>query len=77
MTVIGEVLTALKTRIKFLVLFWTLSILLWKKSPKLNLFLLGGATKGHEVEQLVEALDYKPEGRGLDSRWRHWNFSLI
>jgi hypothetical protein len=25
--------------------------------------------------QLVEALRYKPEGRGFDSRWGHWNFS--
>jgi hypothetical protein len=29
---------------------------------------LGGA--------VVEALRYKPEGRGIDSRWCHWNFSL-
>ena len=27
--------------------------------------------------QLVEALRYKPEGRGFDSRSYHWNFSLI
>ena len=26
--------------------------------------------------QLVEALCYKSEGRGFDSRWCHWNFSL-
>jgi len=26
--------------------------------------------------QLVEAMHYKPEGRGFDSRWCHWNFSL-
>jgi hypothetical protein len=26
--------------------------------------------------QLVEALCTKPEGRGLDSRWCYWNFSL-
>jgi hypothetical protein len=25
---------------------------------------------------VVEALRYKPEGRGIDFRWRHWNFSL-
>ena len=25
--------------------------------------------------QLVEALCYKSEGRGFDSRWCHWNFS--
>jgi hypothetical protein len=28
------------------------------------------------VAQLVEALRYKPEGRGFDFRWGHWNFSL-
>jgi len=28
------------------------------------------------VVLVVEALRYKPEGRGLDSRWCHWNFSL-
>jgi hypothetical protein len=30
----------------------------------------------HVVTQQVEALRYKPEGRGMDSRWCHWNFSL-
>jgi len=24
---------------------------------------------------LVEALYYKPEGRGFDTRWCHWNFN--
>ena len=28
------------------------------------------------VAQLVEALRYKTEGQGFDSRWYHWNFSL-
>jgi hypothetical protein len=28
------------------------------------------------VVQLVEALRYKPEDRGFDSRWFYWNFSL-
>jgi len=32
--------------------------------------------KGHAVAQLVEALRYKPEGRGFDSRWCHWNFFI-
>jgi hypothetical protein len=32
--------------------------------------------RGHAVAQLVEALLYKPEGHGFDSRWCHWNFSL-
>ena len=30
----------------------------------------------HPVAQFIEALRYKPEGRGFDSRWCHWNFSL-
>ena len=30
----------------------------------------------HAVAQLVEALRYRPEGRGFDSRWCHRNFSL-
>jgi hypothetical protein len=25
---------------------------------------------------LVEALRYKPEDRGIDSRWCQWNFSI-
>jgi hypothetical protein len=25
---------------------------------------------------VVEALRYNPEGRRIDSRWCHWNFSL-
>jgi len=32
--------------------------------------------EGHAVAQLVEALRYKWEGHGFDSRWCHWNFSL-
>ena len=31
---------------------------------------------GHAVAQLVEALRYKLEGRGIDSRRCQWNFSL-
>ena len=34
-------------------------------------------TLGHAVAQLVEALRYKPEGRGFDSRWCYCNFSSI
>jgi hypothetical protein len=33
-------------------------------------------TSGHAVAQLVEALRYKPERRGLDSQWCHCNFLL-
>ena len=35
-----------------------------------------GAIRGHVVAQLVEALCYKSEGCGFDSRLCHWNFSL-
>ena len=31
---------------------------------------------GHAVARLVEALRYKPEGRGFDSLMCRWNFSL-
>jgi hypothetical protein len=31
---------------------------------------------GYAVAQLVEALHYKAEGRGFDSRLYLWNFSL-
>jgi hypothetical protein len=31
---------------------------------------------GYAVAQLVEALRYKPESRGFDSGWSHWNFSV-
>ena len=30
----------------------------------------------HGVAQLVEALRFKPESRGFDPPWCHWNFSL-
>jgi len=32
---------------------------------------------GHAVAQLVVALRYKSEGRGFNSRWRHWNFPFM
>jgi len=25
----------------------------------------------------IKILGYKPEGRGFDSRWCHWSFSLM
>ena len=39
----------------------------------LNNFFLGGEALGGVV---VKALHYKPAGRGFDSRWCHWNFSV-
>jgi hypothetical protein len=32
---------------------------------------------GYAVAQLAEALRYKPEGRGLDSRWGCWDYLLL
>ena len=32
---------------------------------------------GHAMAQFVEALRYKPEGGGFDSRWCRWDFSLM
>jgi len=32
--------------------------------------------RGHAVAQLVEALDYKPEGHELESRWCLWIFFI-
>jgi hypothetical protein len=31
-------------------------------------------SRRYAVAQLVEALPYKPEDSGFDSRWCHWNF---
>jgi len=33
-------------------------------------------TVGARVSLVVKALRYKPAGRGFDSRWCHWNFSV-
>jgi len=42
-----------------------------------GVFLPGNVGEGgHAISQLFEALRYKPEGRGFDPRWAHWNFSL-
>jgi len=41
-----------------------------------NYYEVYGGFGGYAVAQLVEALRYKSEGRGFDSRWCHWNFSL-
>jgi hypothetical protein len=40
------------------------------------LFRVEPGSPGYAVAQLVEALRYKPEGRGFDSRCSHWNFSV-
>jgi hypothetical protein len=32
--------------------------------------------RGSRGGAVVKALSYKPAGRGFDSRWCHWNFSV-
>ena len=47
------------------------------KSKCIQEFKIGNMdSKRNTKRQLVEALRYKPEGHGFDSRWCHWNFSL-
>ena len=50
-------------------------VMLDPQKSQLNLapLFLVGSTRygGYTVAQLVEALRYKPEGRGFDSRWCH------
>jgi hypothetical protein len=43
---------------------------------KHNLIYMVCSNVGSRVGAVVEALSYKPEGRGFNSRWCHWNFSL-
>jgi hypothetical protein len=45
-----------------------------KKERILN-FTLSYALNGHALTQLIEAVCYKPEGHGFDTRQCHWNFS--
>jgi hypothetical protein len=47
-----------------------------KYIPRSTLFLEFTVEHGAHGGVVVEALRYKPEGRGFDSRWRHWIFSL-
>jgi hypothetical protein len=39
-------------------------------------FYLAPVSCGARRGAVVEVLRYKPEGRGIDFRWCHWNFSL-
>jgi hypothetical protein len=53
----------------------------WKRRSNVSLALKINyfsyiSVQGHAVAQLDEAPRYKPEGRGFDSPWCHWNFSL-
>jgi len=44
--------------------------------PYFEHFAVQSKAVGHALAQFVDALRYKPEGRGFDSRWCHWNLSL-
>jgi hypothetical protein len=46
------------------------------KNPKHRIPRPSGSRAGTRDGLVVEALRYKPEGRGIDFRWCHWNFSL-
>jgi hypothetical protein len=35
-----------------------------------------GQNQNAEVAQLVQAVSYKPEGRGFGSPWRHWDLAV-
>jgi hypothetical protein len=39
-------------------------------------YILTKNTSGARGGVVVKALRYKPAGRGFDSRWCHWNFSV-
>jgi len=44
---------------------------IWEPQPPGTLSACTGIAFGHMVAQMVEALSYKPEGCGFDSRWCH------
>jgi len=50
--------------------------MLFSRITVILIFLGAVIWEGYVVAQLVEALRYKPEGRGFDSRWDHWEFTL-
>ena len=50
-------------------------ILKWNNSSNVYLFIYS-LFKGARGGVVVKALRYKQAGRGFDSRWCHWNFSV-
>jgi hypothetical protein len=40
------------------------------------IFLFSSNASGARGGAVVEALRYKPEGRGIEARWCNWNFYL-
>ena len=60
---------------------WPNCLQISKKSFRMPMGILKNKIRSWKLpqmgqEQLVEALRYKPEGRGFDSRLCYWNFSL-
>jgi hypothetical protein len=51
-------------------------MLLFLLVSKIFLPYLGTHHLGVRGGLVIEALRYKPEDRGIDSRWCHWNFSF-
>jgi len=47
-----------------------------KLSPVRFVIVTPRKNPSYTVAQLVEALSYMLDSRGLDSRWRHWDVSL-
>jgi hypothetical protein len=41
-----------------------------------EVFRAGDIQMGHVVAKLIQALRCKPEVRGFNNLWCHWNFSL-
>ena len=49
----------------------------WKKLHNVELYnLYSSPNTGARGGVVVKVLRYKPAGRGFDSRWCHWNFSV-
>jgi len=61
--------TFLVTSKRFMYAFWDF---VWIP----NILVVTLMMEGHAVVQLLEALRYKSEGHGFDSRWCYWNLSL-
>ena len=61
----------------FLRIFESLTSKYMLPVPCIFVYSVYGTTNAHnEMAHSAEALRYKPKGRGFNSRWCHWNFSL-
>jgi hypothetical protein len=50
-----------------------ISLKVYDEGEVLTGYILSCGARGGVV---VKAISYKPAGRGFDSRWCHWNFSV-